>query len=94
MRNINRLFMILSALVLSGVLGAPTAWAVDDKVYPGTMCVRDNNGGGSAYYSGSGRLFNASSTSAMTVTCPIVRDNTTSPWSLLQAVVIDNNTTK
>ncbi|HEV8713497.1 MAG TPA: hypothetical protein VGX03_11810 [Candidatus Binatia bacterium] len=86
MNNISRLFLTLSVAGLIGVLRTPTAQA-DDKVYPGTMCVRLQGGILSSNDNG---LFNIGNT-AMLVRCPIVRDNTTLPWNTLQVVVFDRD---
>jgi hypothetical protein len=90
MRNTRRLFMILSSIVLSGVLGAPTTQATDDKVFPASMCIRIFGSGGNPIYFGDARLFN-SSTQPLTVICPIVRDSTLSPWTRIEVIAIDQH---
>jgi hypothetical protein len=89
-RNTRRLFMILSSIVLSGVLGAPTTQATDDKVFPASMCIRIFGSGGNPIYFGDARLFN-SSTQPLTVICPIVRDSTLSPWTRIEVIAIDQH---
>jgi hypothetical protein len=89
MNNISRLFLTLSVAGLIGALCAPTAQA-DDKVYPASMCVKVF-ATGTVEYNASGRIFNPSSNSAVTVLCPIVRDNTTAPWTTIEVVVFDQH---
>ena len=93
MKYFRHLLATLSAaMVMSAALGAPTAWADDTKTFPGAMCLRNSDHtGGSAYYGSSARLFNTSTTLALNVICPIVRDNTTSPWLSVQVTVIDQH---
>jgi hypothetical protein len=46
------------------------AWA-GQTIYPGVMCQRWGGSNGVAYYSGSGRVINASYSNKLTVICPI-----------------------
>jgi hypothetical protein len=65
------------------------AEAADEKVFPGSLCVRlgTNN---SIYYTGSGGIANPSTTT-VTVVCPIVRDSVTANYSSVKVVVQDLN---
>ena len=87
------LLATVSAVVaLSAGLGSPTAWAIDNTTFPGAMCIRNSDQpGGSAHFGNSARLFNTSTTTALNVICPIVRDNTTTPWASVQVTVIDQH---
>jgi hypothetical protein len=91
MKHIHRLFIIFSAIVLSGVLSAPTAQAFpgDEKVFPASMCVRIS--GGTPFYGDTGVLFNASRTSSMTVVCPLVRDDVLNRWDNVEVATIDGH---
>lgn len=89
MRTMHRLFTMLGAAAVIAALGAPTAWATDDKVFPGIDCVRASGGNPTIEL---GRLANSHTTSAMDLQCPIVRDNTLSPWFSVAATVIDQTT--
>jgi hypothetical protein len=89
MNTISRLFLTLSVAGLIGVLGAPTAQA-DDKVYPASMCIK-LFATGTIDYTAGGTVVNPSTTTAVTVLCPIVRDNAVRPWKLIEVVVIDQH---
>jgi hypothetical protein len=89
MNNISRLFLTLGIASLLGVLGSPTAQA-DDKVYPGSMCIK-LFATGTVEYTAGGTIVNPSATSPVTVLCPIVRDNAVRPWKLIEVVVIDQH---
>jgi hypothetical protein len=83
---------VSAVVVMSAGLGASTAGAVDNQTFPGAMCIRNSDQpGGSAHFGNSARLFNTSTTAALNVICPIVRDTTTSPWLSVQVTVIDQH---
>jgi hypothetical protein len=77
---------------IGGLFTTSTAHAVDNKAYPGSLCATNLAPGVAANYDQKGRILNQSSTIAMDVTCPIVRDNPTDPWSRVEVVVIDQHT--
>ena len=93
MKYSRHLLATVSAVaVMSAGLGTPTAWSADDKVFPGVMCVRDHDQvGGTLFNDNSGRLYNSSGTSTLSVICPIVRDNTGSPSFSANVKVIDQH---
>ena len=89
--HVHRLFATVSAVaVMSGAFGTTAAYAFpgDEKVFPGSMCIRTS--GGTPSYSTSGKLLNTSST-VMTVVCPLVRDDVLHQWDVVQVTAIDQH---
>jgi hypothetical protein len=90
--------LAMVALLLASASGAGAASCVsstdvpivDTKVFPATMC-RPTGSTSSMYYDGHGRLLNPSTTAAMTVICPIVRDASREKWASVHVVVADRN---
>lgn len=82
---------LLACLALGLGLTLPgAAHAADRKVQPGHMCVRDYSTSGGIFYTDSvGGVWNDSTTSTLTVLCPFVRDNESSPWISITARVRD-----
>ena len=83
----------LASLFALGLGCAPlvpaTAFAVDTKIVPATVCLPS----GTNYFSTEDGVFNNSSTSALTLRCPILRDNTTSKPNSIKVSVKDNSAT-
>lgn len=75
------------ALLLAGASGAKAA---DEKVFPGTMCVQQGISS-TVYYDGNGRVLNSSTTQAVIVICPIVRDSVLDKWQSVKVVAADRN---
>jgi hypothetical protein len=67
-------------LVVVMTMGASLAYAIDTKIYPGSMCVKWSSGGIATYNWSSIRT--ASSTSTLGLDCPAVHDavNIQSGW--------------
>ncbi len=70
-----------------------TAWSADAddrKNYPATMCVQQGTTSTVLYDSG-GRAVNPSTTSFVSLVCPIVRDETGEKWNSVEVRVVDRN---
>jgi hypothetical protein len=78
----------LAALVLLLAVAYDAAEAEDEKVFPGSMCVRLGTSSDGIYYPGAGGIANAGTT-AVTVVCPIVRDNVGSSYNSVNVTVQD-----
>lgn len=92
MKNTRRLFTTVSAVaVMSGAFGTTAAYAFpgDEKVFPASMCIRIS--GGTPSYNSNGQLFNTSSTTSMTIVCPLVRDDVLGQWDAVQVIAIDQH---
>lgn len=91
-------FAAAVALVLTGAataLGAncepgDDVFLVDTKVFPATFCQQLGTTS-TLRYDSSGRVLNPSTTAAVTVLCPLVRDNAVGRWASIQVVVADRN---
>ncbi|MEZ5934787.1 MAG: hypothetical protein R3F54_23205 [Alphaproteobacteria bacterium] len=69
------LSMCSTIVIAVPTLGLPqSAFAGDNKAYPGSMCDAEN--GALEIFKNSATISNGSSTATRTVTCPFVRDNT------------------
>jgi hypothetical protein len=66
---------VLAGLCLAAAAAGP-ARAADNKAYPGSACQRWGNSSADVAATDGGGVLNASFTSSLTVSCPIVRDNT------------------
>lgn len=66
---------IVGAVVIMIGFTAVEAHATDDKSSPATTCRKYDGGGGTPWY-GENSVWNASATTALTLTCPILRDVT------------------
>jgi hypothetical protein len=66
---------LIAALLLGGALMPAPASAGDAKVYPGSLCQQWGSAGGDICAADGGSIDNYSSY-ALTVSCPIIRDNT------------------
>ncbi len=85
--------MLLSVLGLSAALGAPQAYAEDQKVYPGNACAAyspEDNADLFRHFGGG--IWNESSSSDAFITCPIVRDNVLNGNGTKRAIVRVHNT--
>jgi hypothetical protein len=87
------------ALLLAGASGAG---ALDEKVFPGAMCVQTTPGlefgqteevetTSTVRYTNAGEAFNVSPTDRIEVVCPIVRDTVTESFENVAVVVRDRN---
>jgi hypothetical protein len=73
--------------VFMAILSMSQAFAADEKIYPGEMCIR---AWGGIPYLDAASLFNAG-TDMMHVDCPLVRDNTTGGFSSGYVKIVDLN---
>jgi hypothetical protein len=86
------------ALLLAGASSAAGASCVPDtdvptfdaKVFPGAKC-RQLGTSSTVRYDNNGRVLNPSTTSLVTVICPIVRDASTERWLAIDVVVGDRS---
>ncbi len=91
MKNIRRLFATFSAVaVMSGLFGSPAAQASDDKIYPGSMCVRFSGSTAVLPTLADSRLFNPATT-VLRMDCPVVHDSINSGIQSGYVDVIDRN---
>jgi hypothetical protein len=79
-----------SSAVAASCVPSADVYTVDTKVFPATMC-RQIGSTNTVYYDGHGRLLNPSTTAAVTVICPIVRDASRDKWASVHVVVADRN---
>ncbi len=68
------------AVLVGCLLATATAAAVDEKVFPGSVCQPAT---GPVAYFGDGSVGNLSTTDAVIVMCPVVRDDTTSTTNVI-----------
>jgi hypothetical protein len=87
----HRLLIAKGALFLGLVLASANADAADDKLYPGITCRHSGNLSGT-FGTFLGTVDNLSSTSAMAVLCPFVRDASSIASANIQ--VFDRHTTQ
>ncbi|MBK8814559.1 MAG: hypothetical protein IPN42_03180 [Methylococcaceae bacterium] len=80
-------YFVLLASSLSVIYSAPAS-AGDEKTIAATSCTALT---GSVIRDDRGRIFNASTTAAANVLCPLVRDNVVAAPLSIKAVVIDNS---
>jgi hypothetical protein len=66
---------------------APAAFAGDSKIYPGAACQPEFGSRASDLNSFGSFIQNKNTSTSMTVTCPIVRDNTTNSNGIAQVTV-------
>lgn len=76
------------ALILCFALVPSESFAADSKVRPAESCVRVSGGTPALFF---GTMDNASTTSAMSIDCPLPRDNTTAPLTSAFVKVRDLN---
>jgi hypothetical protein len=74
----------------AGVCTSDDVYVGDIKVFPGTLC-RQIGTTSTVQYDSNGRILNSSTTSAVTVICPIVRDASVDKWDGINIVVADRN---
>lgn len=86
MKSHIKLFAASSISILA-MSAAPAAFAGDSKIYPGAACQPEFGSRASDLNSFSGFIVNKNTSNSMSVTCPIVRDNTTNSNGIAQVTV-------
>lgn len=80
----------IAAMLVAVVIGMQPAHANDRKTFPGSSCQGWGNVDAEIAATDGGGVLNASFTSAYTVSCPVVRDNTTNTNGAADVLVYGN----
>lgn len=85
----------LGSLFIAMVCVSSTALAADTKIYPGQMCVPATQSAAYTIATNTGGIHNPSTTSTLTVNCPLIKDATNDTTiSGYSVIVADRSTTE
>lgn len=80
-------FFAAASISVLAMTAAPATFAGDSKIYPGAACQPEFGSRAADLNSFGSFIENKSTSTSMTVTCPIVRDNTTNSNGIAQVTV-------
>ena len=83
--------LFLIVIVMIAVAGTHAVFAEDIKVFPGTICVGRGSSNSSINHIADGGVFNSSSSSPLSLVCPVPRDNPTARYDSIKVVVVDQH---